>query len=131
MEPIVLFGIQFTLSLLAYGLIALWYVVPWLSGLPREAALVPLLWVHAFRLVGGTILAPGTVEEGLPIEFRMMIGYGDLATAFLTLLALIALRVRFTGAIAWSGSASSSACWIWSMRSFNRCVTVCTPICLG
>ena len=34
------------------------------------------------------------------MEFRVMIGYGDLATAFLALLALIALRARFSGAIA-------------------------------
>jgi len=100
MEPITLFGIQFTLSLLVYALIAFWYVLPRLSGLPREAALVPLLWVHAFRIVGGTILAPGAVDAGVPMDFRMMIGYGDMATAFLALLALIALRARFRGAIA-------------------------------
>jgi len=34
------------------------------------------------------------------MEFRTMIGYGDLATAFLALLALIALRARCSGAIA-------------------------------
>jgi hypothetical protein len=39
MEPIVLFGIQFTLSLVAYSLIAFWYVAPRLSALPRELAL--------------------------------------------------------------------------------------------
>ena len=39
MEPIILFGIQFTLSLVAYGLIAFWYIAPRLSKLPREAAL--------------------------------------------------------------------------------------------
>jgi len=100
MEPIVLFGIQFTLSLVAYALIAFWYIAPRLSRLPREAALVPLLWIHAFRIVGGTILAPGAVDAGVPMEFRVMIGYGDLATAFLALLALIALRARFHGAIA-------------------------------
>ena len=100
MEPTVLFGIQFTLSLAAYALIAFWYVVPRLSRLPREAAIVPLLWIHAFRVVGGTILAPGAVEAGVPMEFRTMVGYGDLATAALALLALIALRVRFSGAIA-------------------------------
>src|SRR5207245_10215641 len=100
MEPIVLFGIQFTLSLLAYLLIAFWYVVPRLSRLPRELALVPLLWVHAFRTVGGTILAPGAVGAGVPTEFRTMIGYGDLITAFLALVALAALRARFSGAIA-------------------------------
>ncbi len=100
MEPIVLFGIQFTLSLVAYALIAFWYVAPRLSKLPLEAALVPLLWVHAFRIVGGTILAPGAVDAGVPMAFRVMIGYGDMATAFLALLALIALRARFSGAIA-------------------------------
>ena len=36
MKPIVLFGIQFTLSLVAYSLIARWYVAPRLAGLPRE-----------------------------------------------------------------------------------------------
>ena len=100
MEPIVLFGIQFTLSLIAYALIAVWYVMPRLSRLPREVALVPLLWVHVFRIVGGTILAPGAVDSGVPMEFRLMIGYGDMATALLALIALIALRARFGGAIA-------------------------------
>jgi hypothetical protein len=100
MAPIVLFGIQFTLSLVAYSLIAFWYVVPRLSGLPREVALAPLLWVHAFRIVGGTILAPGAVGHGVPMEFRTMIGYGDLITASLALLALIALRARLPRAIA-------------------------------
>jgi hypothetical protein len=100
MEPIELFGIQFTLSLVAYALMAVWYVAPRLANLPRELALVPLLWVHAFRVVGGTFLAPGAVDPGVPIDFRTMVGYGDLATAFLALLALIALRSRFGGAIA-------------------------------
>ncbi len=100
MEPILLFSIQFTLSLLAYLLIAFWYVVPRLSRLPRELALVPLVWVHAFRTIGGTILAPGAVGAGVPTEFRTMIGYGDLITAFLALVALAALRARFSGAIA-------------------------------
>ena len=100
MEPITLFGIQFTLSLVAYSLIARWYVAPRLSELPGQLALAPLLWIHAFRIVGGTILAPGAVGAGVPMEFRTMIGYGDLATALLALMALIALRTRFTGAIA-------------------------------
>jgi len=100
MEPIVLFGIQFTFSLAAYALGAWWYLAPRLSQLPREVALVPLIWIHAFRIVGGTILAPGAVEAAVPIDFRTMIGIGDMATASLALLALIALRFRIRGAIA-------------------------------
>jgi len=99
MKAIVLFGAQFTLSLLAYALLAGWTVMPRLSRLPRESAIQPLLWVHAFRIVGGTILAPGAVEPAVPAEFRALIGYGDLATACLALLALIALRARFRGAV--------------------------------
>jgi hypothetical protein len=100
MPPIVLFGIQFTFSLAAYALIAWWYGAPRLARLPREAALVPLVWIHTFRIVGGTILAPGAVDAGVPMEFRTMIGYGDMATAVLALLALIALRSRMSAAIA-------------------------------
>ena len=100
MEPMVLFGIQFTMSLVAFALLARWHVWPHLSSMPRELALVPLLWVHAFRIVGGTILAPGSVGPGVPMAFREMIGYGDLVTALLALVALIALRARLSGAIA-------------------------------
>jgi hypothetical protein len=100
MTPIALFSIQFTLSLAAYVLIALWYVVPRLSGKPREAALQPLVWVHAFRMIGGTVLAPGAVGVGVPLLFQRMVGIGDLVTAVLALLALAALRARAPGAIA-------------------------------
>jgi hypothetical protein len=100
MEPIVLFGIQFTFCLVIYALMAWWYLVPRLSRLPREVALVPLVWIHAFRIVGGAILAPGAVDAAVPIDFRTMIGYGDMATAFLALLALVALRLRLSAAIA-------------------------------
>lgn len=99
MAPIVLFGIQFTFCLAAYALIAWWYVAPRLARLPRELALVPLVWVHAFRMVGGTILAPGAVDAGVPMEFRTMIGYGDMSTAVLALLALLALRLHSRYAI--------------------------------
>ncbi len=103
MVPIVLFGIQFTFSLAAYALLAWWYLVPRLARLPRELALVPLVWIHAFRIVGGTILAPGAVDASVPADFRTMIGYGDMATAVLALVALIALRLhlRFAIALVW------------------------------
>lgn len=100
MEPIVLFGIQFSFCLAAYALIAWWYGAPRLSRLPREVALVPLVWVHVFRMVGGTILAPGAVDGAVPMEFRTMIGFGDMTTALLALVALIALRYRSPAAIA-------------------------------
>ena len=94
MPPILLFGIQFSLSLVIYALIAAWHVAPRLARWPRDAALVPLLWVHAFRVVGGTILAPGAVDAAVPQDFRTMVGLGDLATAALAIVALVALRLN-------------------------------------
>ena len=88
MEPILLFGFQFTLTFIAFAIIAKWYVVPGLVALPLEVALMPLIWVHAFRSIGLTILAPGIVDANVPADFRAMIGYGDLAAAILALLAL-------------------------------------------
>jgi hypothetical protein len=99
MDPIVLFAIQFTLSLVAYALIAFWHVAPRLDKIPRELALAPLLWVHVFRVIGGSILAPGSVDAAVPMDFRTMVGLGDMATALLALLALIALRARIPAAI--------------------------------
>ena len=99
MEPIVLFSIQFTMSLLIYALIAIWYVAPRISRLPTALAVTPLLWVHAFRIVGGTILALGAVDAAVPADFRVMIGYGDMITGALALLALLALRARIPGAL--------------------------------
>lgn len=100
MQPIVLFGIQFTFSLVAYVLAAWWYLAPRLERLPREVALVPLVWIHVFRIAGGTILAPGAVSDAVPIDFRTMIGYGDMLTALLALVALVALRLRLRFAVA-------------------------------
>ena len=103
MQPIVLFGLQFTFSLVAYALAAWWYLVPRLARLPREIALVPLVWIHVLRIAGGTILAPGAVGDAVPMDFRTMIGYGDMLTALLAIVALVALRLRlrYATALVW------------------------------
>jgi hypothetical protein len=100
MSPFVLFNVQFVFCLVAYALIAIWYVAPRLAGMSREMALVPLLWVHVFRIIGGTILAPGSVEAAVPADFQAMIGYGDMLAGLFALIVIVALRVRFAGAIA-------------------------------
>ena len=69
MAPIVLFAIQFTFSLGAYALLAWWYLAPRLAKLPREVALVPLIWIHTFRIAGATILAPARSTAQYPSTF--------------------------------------------------------------
>jgi hypothetical protein len=99
-EPLALFSIQFTCALTAYALAARWYVVPRLRPLPAAVALMPLVWVHVFRIAGGSILAPGSAGPGVPDAFREMVGYGDMVVAALALGTVIVLRARWSHAVA-------------------------------
>jgi len=93
-DPLALFSIQFTFVLIAYALAARWYLWPRIAPLPAAVAVVPLIWVHVFRVVGGSILAPASVGPSVPAEFRELVGYGDMITGALALIALILLRAR-------------------------------------
>ena len=58
MNPLPLFGLQFTLSVIIFGMVAKWYIAPALSKLPMQAALVPLFLVHALRYLPSSAFAP-------------------------------------------------------------------------
>ncbi len=100
MDTLAIFGLQFVLSLIVYALLAKWYVVPWLAGKPVNHALIPLVFPHAFRHIGMVFLVPGVVVQPLPGAFANPAAYGDLVTGVLALLALITLRIGWTGALA-------------------------------
>ncbi len=92
MDALSIFGLQFVLSLIVYALLAKWYVAPWLAEKPIHQALIPLIFLHAFRHIGLAFLVPGVVAQPLPSFFSSPAAYGDLVSGLLALLALIALR---------------------------------------
>jgi hypothetical protein len=100
MSPLTLLSVQSTLSLVAYALLARWYVAPRLAARSREEALVPLLWVQVFRYAPLALYAPGQVDGGIPADVRAAVGYGDLAVGLVALVALLAVRRRARGGIA-------------------------------
>ena len=81
-------------SLLAFSLIARWYVVPALRRLPWERALEPLLLLHTFRHIGLMFLASGAIKTSLPAAFAGPAAWGDLLAAGLAFVALFALRAH-------------------------------------
>ena len=99
MDTQAIFGLQFLLSLVVWGLIAKWLLTPWLDSKPRREALFWLTLPHAFRHVGLVFLVPGLVAQPLPEAFAGPAAYGDLIAAVLALLALIALRAGWVGAV--------------------------------
>jgi hypothetical protein len=94
MDPFWLLNLQFTCTLVAFALIAIWWIVPALARLPKESALVPLLMVHVFRYAPMALFAPGQVATGLPASTVQTIAYGDLISAMVALAAAIALKLR-------------------------------------
>ena len=97
-QPI--FGLQFILSIIVWGLIAKWSLAPWLAKMPQDQALYWLALPHAFRHIGMVFLVPGVVAQPLPSNFAIPAAYGDLLTSVLALLALVALRTGWGHAVA-------------------------------
>ena len=100
MDAQAIFGLQFLLSLVVWGLIAKWLLVPWLEKKSPRQALFWLTLPHAFRHIGMVFLVPGVVAQPLPSAFAIPAAYGDLFTGVLALLALSALRTGWAGALA-------------------------------
>jgi hypothetical protein len=82
------------ISILTYGLIAWWYVAPWLKKLERSQALTALLWVHVFRYV--VLYLYVAQREGYPISANAVteLVVGDLAGALLAIVGIVLLRFQ-------------------------------------
>ena len=100
MDTQAIFGLQFFLSLVVWGMIGKWLLAPWLEKKSPHEALLWLTLPHAFRHVGMVFLVPGVVAQPLPEAFANPAAYGDLVTGVLALSALIALRTGWAGALA-------------------------------
>jgi hypothetical protein len=98
--PLLIIGVQSLLSFVAFGLIARWYLVPWLSKFPLEDRLAALTWLHVFRYVALTGLLPGQVSADVPAFALNAVVYGDTISALLALVSVILLRAHTPGAIA-------------------------------
>ena len=99
MDVQAIFLLQFSLSIIVWGVIARFLLTPWLTTLPRRDALVWLSLPHAFRHVGMVFLVPGVVDQPLPAEFANPAAYGDLVTGVLALVAIVALGSRWSVAL--------------------------------
>ncbi len=99
MDTLAIFLLQFSLSLVVWGLIAKWLVAPWIETKSPHDALFWLTLPHAFRYMGMVFLVPGVVARPLPDAFATPAAYGDLVTSVLALLALIALRTGWARAL--------------------------------
>jgi hypothetical protein len=105
MEPIVVLGFQWLMSLVVYGCVAGWFVAPWLDRLPASTALMIVTAPHLIRHVSAMSLAPGVaVAQTMPEAWAWSVSVGDAITVALALAALAALRARARNA--------GTLCWL-------------------
>ncbi len=99
MDSTPIFWMQLLTSVVVFGIVALWYVWPYLTKFPRNSALISLLFVHVPRYVGMTLLVAGMVDPNLSRGFRSSAAYGDLLEAVLAFASIFALRGNWRIAI--------------------------------
>ena len=100
MDVQAIFNLQFFLSFVVWGVTAKWLLTPWLEKMSLHEGLSWLAFPHMFRHLGMVFLVPGVVAQPLPPAFANPAAYGDLAAGLLALLAFIALRSKWSGALA-------------------------------
>ncbi len=99
MGGVTIFWMQLLVSCVVISLITAWYVWPSLVAIPRNSALIILLFVHVPRYLGMNELVPGMIDPKLPSVFTTSAAYGDLLEAALALVSILALRSNLRGAL--------------------------------
>ena len=92
--------ISITFSLVAWSLIMYWYIHPFLKQYPVKQAIEPFLFLHSFRYIGLMFLVPGVTAEVLDSRFSHPAAYGDLLAAALAFIAIAAIRLNASWALA-------------------------------
>jgi hypothetical protein len=92
MELKLALGLCQLFSLIVFGMLGRWYLVPWLTLQNRGTALIALLSPHLFRYIA--LQAYSAQRAGFPISDSALsrIVYGDVAGAMLAVAAIVALR---------------------------------------
>jgi hypothetical protein len=99
-DAFAVFGVQTFFSFVVFGLLAWWFVWPWLRSVDRTTAFTALTFIHALRPIGATVLVASVAGTALPRDFAEAVAYGDLATSVLAVITLLALRARLGFGIA-------------------------------
>jgi hypothetical protein len=96
MDILAIFGLQVIFSFMVWGLLAKWLFSPALEQLSNHQALFWLTLPHAFRHIGMAFLVPGIVAQTLPHSFAITTAYGDLISAALAVMVMIALKAGWS-----------------------------------
>jgi hypothetical protein len=76
------------------------YIHPIAKLFSLEQVIEPILFLHSFRYIGLMFLIPGVTTELLDTRFSHPAAYGDLLAAILAFIAIGAIRLKASWALA-------------------------------
>jgi hypothetical protein len=92
-----------------------WWIKPRLANLSIHDALLPFVFLNAFRYLGLLFMAKEQFYDGFPSQFLTTVGLWDLATAILAIITSIALKSKWKFAI--------PLVWVFNIFGFADLIT--------
>ncbi|MDP4965850.1 MAG: hypothetical protein NWQ55_12295, partial [Salibacteraceae bacterium] len=90
-------------------------IKPRIANLSIQDALLPFVFLNTFRYLGLSFMAKEQFYDGFPTDFLTTVGLWDLSTAVLAVIAAIALKRKWSFAIA--------LVWVFNIVGFSDLVT--------
>lgn len=115
MDNFTIINLQALTGTVAIVLCFKYWIQPRVSKLPIQEALLPFVFLNTFRYLGLSFMAKEQFYDGFPNEFLTTVGLLDFTTAILAILAVIALKNKWSFAI--------PLVWIFNIVGFGDLIT--------
>ncbi len=115
MDNFLIINLQAMVGTVAIILGFRYWIQPRIAKLSLHEALLPFVFLNAFRYLGLTFMAKEQFYDGFPTEFLTTVGILDLSTAILAIIATIALKNKWSFAI--------PLVWIFNIVGFGDLIT--------
>jgi hypothetical protein len=114
MDNFIIINLQAIIGTISIILAFNWWIKPRIANLSIQDALLPFVFLNTFRYLGLSFMAKEQFYDGFPTDFLTTVGLWDLSTAVLAVIAAIALKRKWSFAIA--------LVWVFNIVGFSDLV---------
>lgn len=115
MNNFLIINLQAITGSIALILAVKWWVKPRLDKLSIQDALLPFVFLNAFRYLGLNFMTKEQFYDGFPTEFLTTVGIWDFSTAILAIITAIALKNKWSFAM--------PLVWVFNIVGFTDLIT--------
>lgn len=115
MDNFIIINLQAIIGTISIILAFNWWIKPRIANLSIQDALLPFVFLNTFRYLGLSFMAKEQFYDGFPTDFLTTVGLWDLSTSVLAVIAAIALKRKWSFAIA--------LVWLFNIVGFSDLIT--------